>query len=93
AYRSLNSLLKDFNSNDNGNEYISRKNLTGEIEFKDVSFSFDDQSPPVIKELSFKIPAGQKVAIVGKMGSAKSTVIKLIAGILKPTSGMVLVDG
>ena len=93
AYRSLNSLLKDFNSNDNGNEYISRKNLTGEIEFKDVSFSFDEQSPPVIKELSFKIPAGQKVAIVGKMGSAKSTVIKLIAGILKPTSGMVLVDG
>ena len=43
--------------------------------------------------MSFKIPAGPKVALVGKMGSGKSTLSKLIAGILEPTSGSILIDG
>ena len=93
AYKSLNALLSGYNKSSLNDDYISRKNLSGEIEFKNVSFSFDEKSPPVIKDLSFKIPAGQKVAVVGKMGSSKSTVIKLIAGILQPSSGLVLVDG
>ena len=93
AYKSLNALLSGYDKSSLNDDYISRKNLSGEIEFKNVSFSFDEKSPPVIKDLSFKIPAGQKVAVVGKMGSSKSTVIKLIAGILQPSSGLVLVDG
>ena len=93
AYKSLNALLNGYNKDSLSEDYISRKNLSGEIEFKSVSFSFDEKSPPVIKDLSFKIPAGQKVAVVGKMGSSKSTVIKLMAGILQPSSGLVLVDG
>ena len=50
-------------------------------------------SQPAIHNVSFKIPAGQKVALVGKMGSGKSTLSKLIAGILEPTSGAILIDG
>ena len=72
---------------------ISRSSLKGEIEFKNVSYHFDGSSQPTIDNLSFKIPAGQKVALVGKMGSGKSTLSKLIAGILEPTSGAILIDG
>ena len=43
--------------------------------------------------MSFKIPAGQKVALVGKMGSGKSTLSRLIAGILEPTEGAIQIDG
>jgi len=43
--------------------------------------------------LSFKIPAGQKVALVGKMGSGKSTLSRLVAGIYQPTEGAILIDG
>ena len=93
AYKSLNKLLKNFSTDQISKQYISRQSLSGDIEFKNVSFSFEPTGSPLISDLSIKIPAGQKVAIVGKMGSGKSTVIKLIAGLLKPTAGSVLVDG
>ena len=72
---------------------ISRPNLKGEIEFKNVSYKFDGSDQPIINNLSFKIPAGQKVALVGKMGSGKSTLSRLIAGILHPTEGAIQIDG
>lgn len=93
AYKNLALLI--------GNKYtmhslsapISRPSFRGEVEFKNVSYHFDGSSQPTIDNLSFKIPAGQKVALVGKMGSGKSTLSKLIAGILEPTSGAILIDG
>ncbi len=72
---------------------ISRSSLNGEIEFKNVSFKFEGSKQPTINNISFKIPAGQKVALVGKMGSGKSTMSKLIAGMIEPTSGAILIDG
>ena len=65
----------------------------GEIEFKNVSFKFEGAKQLVIDNLSFKIPAGQKVALVGKMGSGKSTFSRLVAGIYEPTEGSILIDG
>jgi ATP-binding cassette subfamily C protein LapB len=58
-----------------------------------VSYQFDEASQPVLDNLSFKIPAGQKVALVGKMGSGKSTLSRLVAGIYAPTQGAILIDG
>ena len=93
SYRNLAELIgKKFNSTSDLSP-ISRPSFDGEIEFKNVSFSFDGAGPPTINNISFKIPAGQKVALVGKMGSGKSTLSKLIAGILEPTSGAILIDG
>ena len=93
AYKSLSNLIgKDFNSAANLSP-ISRPSLNGEIEFKNVSFKFDGTKQATIDNISFKIPAGQKVALVGKMGSGKSTLSKLIAGMIEPTSGAILVDG
>ena len=93
AYRNLAKLIgKKFNNVDNLAP-ISRPVLAGEIEFKNVSYSFEGAGQPTIDNLSFKIPVGQRVALVGKMGSGKSTLSRLIAGILKPTSGSILIDG
>ena len=93
AYKNLSKLIgKSFNSASNLSP-ISRSSLNGEIEFKNVSFSFEDTKQPTINNVSFKIPAGQKVAVVGKMGSGKSTLSKLIAGMIEPSSGSILIDG
>ena len=93
AYRNLSKLIgKSFNSA-SSLAPISRSSLNGEIEFKNVSFEFEDTKQPTINNISFKIPAGQKVALVGKMGSGKSTMSKLVAGMLEPTSGSILIDG
>lgn len=93
AYRNLAQLIgKTFNSAKELSP-ISRTALNGEIEFKNVSYKFDGSSNFTIKNLSFKIPAGQKVALVGKMGSGKSTLSRLIGGIIEPTEGAILIDG
>ena len=93
AYRNLSKLIgKSYNKADSLSP-ISRPTFSGEIEFKNVSFKFDGATQPVLKNLSFKIPAGQKVALVGKMGSGKSTFSRLVAGIYQPTEGAILIDG
>ena len=93
AYRNLDKLIgSKFNSAANLSP-ISRPKLSGEIEFRNVSYKFEGASQPVINNLSFKIPVGQKVALVGKMGSGKSTLSRLIAGIYEPTEGAILIDG
>lgn len=93
AYRSLAKLLGSKHSEHANLSPISRPQLNGEIEFKNVSFKFEGASQPILKNLTFKIPAGQKIALVGKMGSGKSTLSRLIAGILEPTEGAILIDG
>ena len=93
AYRNLSRLIgKGFRKTLNASP-ISRPKFVGEIEFKNVSYKFAGASQPTINNLSFKIPAGQKVALVGKMGSGKSTFSRLIAGIYAPTEGAILIDG
>jgi ABC-type bacteriocin/lantibiotic exporter with double-glycine peptidase domain len=68
-------------------------NITGDIEFRNVSFSYSNTSDYVIKNLSFKIEKGKKTAIVGTSGSGKSTLIKLILGLYEPTEGEIFYDG
>ena len=93
AYRNLSQLIgKKFNQATNLSP-ISRPAFIGEIEFKGVSYKFEGASQPTINNLSFKIPAGQKVALLGKMGSGKSTFSRLVAGIYEPTEGSILIDG
>ena len=92
AYRNLATLIGG-NSNASNLSPISRPAFNGEIEFKNVSYAFDGSKQATINDISFKIPAGQKVALVGKMGSGEIYSIKLIAGILEPISGAILIDG
>ncbi|TKA91769.1 type I secretion system permease/ATPase [Guyparkeria sp. SB14A] len=76
-----------------GKSWISRPGLTGEIEFRHVSFSYPQTGGVVLDDVSFRIRAGEHVAVLGRNGSGKSTIEKLILGLYEPDAGAVLVDG
>lgn len=93
AYKTLNALMQEDGNVDEGQQRLSRPVLSGEIEFKNVSYSFPGARSPIIRNLSLRIPAGEKVAVVGRMGSGKSTFARLAAGLIQPSEGSVLIDG
>lgn len=94
AYRALSSVMNDNTDQlDVTRSRLSRPHLSGAVEFKNVSYTFPGATNPIIRNLSLKIPAGQKVAIVGRMGSGKSTMSRLISGLIEPSEGSVLIDG
>jgi ATP-binding cassette, subfamily C, bacterial LapB len=94
AYRSLSALMEPADTDaDDLRPRLSRPHLAGHVELKGVSYTFPGATRPILRNLSLRIPAGQKVAIVGRMGSGKSTISRLIAGLVEPTEGAVLIDG
>ena len=92
AYKSLNDLFNIKQTNIDEVFAISRGNLSGTVEFRNVTYSYSPDAQPIIENVNIKIPHGQKVALVGKMGSGKSTIAKIITGSLKPTQGNILID-
>ena len=73
--------------------FLSRPVFNGDIEFREVSFAYPGAESNALTKVSFKIKAGEHVAILGRMGSGKSTIHKLILGLYQPTEGAVLIDG
>lgn len=73
--------------------FVSRSGFRGEIEFKDVSFQYPGQETLALRGVSFRLKAGEKVGVLGRVGSGKTTLEKLILGLYQPTSGAVLIDG
>ena len=73
--------------------FLSRPTFRGDIEFREVSFEYPSAEDSALTNVSFKIKAGEHVALLGRMGSGKSTVQKLILGLYQPTKGAVLIDG
>ncbi len=67
--------------------------ITGDIEFKDVTFTYDDTNITALKNLSFTLKQGETLAILGNTGSGKSTILNLIARLYDTDSGEVLIDG
>jgi ABC-type bacteriocin/lantibiotic exporter with double-glycine peptidase domain len=68
------------------------EHLAGEIELRDVSFSYNG-SAPVLKDISLRVRAGEKIAIVGPSGVGKTTLMSLLMRFYRPTSGEILFDG
>ena len=64
-----------------------------EIEFRNVSFNYEGSDKKIFEDLSFKIKAGEKIALVGNNGAGKTTIVKLLCGLYPPVSGQIFVNG
>ena len=73
--------------------FLSRPSFKGDIEFREVSFHYPGTDETALTKVSFKIKAGEHVALLGRMGSGKTTIHKLILGLYQPTEGAILIDG
>ncbi|TCP88809.1 ATP-binding cassette subfamily C protein LapB [Cricetibacter osteomyelitidis] len=74
-------------------KYITLKNIKGELKFNNVGFAYDNNAPTVIDGLNLTIKPGEKVGILGRIGSSKSTALKLAVGLYEPKQGNVTLDG
>lgn len=72
---------------------MKKQELEGRIELRDVCFRYSPTDPYILDGVCLKVEPGEHVAIVGPSGGGKSTLIKIILGLLEPTSGVVLIDG
>ncbi|AHE97032.1 type I secretion system permease/ATPase [Thioalkalivibrio paradoxus] len=93
ALQSLNRLMTQEVERPPGSAFLSRPRIRGDIEFRGVSFVYPNQGTPALDEVSFSIAAGEHVAVLGRVGSGKTTVAKLILGLYQPTDGAILIDG
>lgn len=73
--------------------FVHRPLLKGAIEFKNVTFTYPGQKLAALNDISFRVAPGERVGLIGRVGSGKSTVEKLILGLYEPDTGSVLIDG
>jgi ATP-binding cassette subfamily C protein LapB len=76
-----------------GKSFLSRPNLRGHIEFRNVTFYYPGARNPAIDSANFKIEAGEKVGIIGAIGSGKTTLEKLLINLYEPKEGSITLDG
>lgn len=97
ALRMLNRIMSLPTDRQVDRKYLPRTKVNGQLALREVSFSYPhsgaEHSPTVLKDVNLNIMPGQRVAILGKMGSGKSTILRMLAGLYQPTEGMVEIDG
>lgn len=93
ALESLEDIVHRTQERPSDRHFIKRIGLNGNIEFKGVNFTYPEDEHPTLKEVSFSVKAGEKVALIGRLGSGKSTIQNLLAGLYTPSSGAILFDG
>lgn len=92
AYKSLDEILGHQSEEEAAAAQVERQVIKGDISFKNVTFTYEEQPEPVLTDISFDIKAGQRLAIVGRIGSGKTTLLRLLCGLNPPDRGAVLID-
>ena len=92
AYKGLEDIMEKSVERPEGQPFVSPSAIAGKVEFRDVSFAYPEQDQEALRGVSFSIQSGEHVAILGRNGSGKSTILRLILGLYQPTSGGVFVD-
>ncbi|WP_416547873.1 type I secretion system permease/ATPase [Limnohabitans sp. DCL3] len=94
ALETLDGLIKRPRDREVGKRYVVPEQVQGRIEALDLEFAYPGESRlPVIRRLSLRLDAGTHLALLGRVGSGKSTLIRLMAGLYDPLGGSVRVDG
>ncbi len=93
ALRSLTHLSRLPQDRPEGRSYVHHDRLLGEIEFANVTFSYPNSQKPAIEHVDLRIAAGERVGIIGPIGSGKTTLGKLLLGLYTASNGAVRVDG
>jgi ATP-binding cassette subfamily C protein LapB len=98
AMKALDAVMAKPLDRDAGKAYVSRPDLHGRLALHDVAFAYPAAAgaaapPRVLKGVHLKLAPGERVAILGRIGSGKSTVLRLLAGLYEPCEGFVEVDG
>ena len=89
----LDDIMNKETEHEEGVTFLSRPDIAGGIQFRDVGFAYPEQERPALSALNFTVKPGEHVAIVGPIGSGKSTLFKLILKLFRQTEGSILIDG
>lgn len=92
AYRQIDRMMEQPPEGPEG-QGLPVTNLRGALEFRDVDFRYPNAPELALTGVNFKVEAGEHVALIGPIGSGKSTIARLLIGLYTPASGLVLVDG
>ncbi len=92
---SINSVGEILTANDveNNKGKVKVKKVSGDINFENVEFSYQNSNEPVLKDFNLHVKQGECIAFVGESGAGKSTILNLIVGFNSPTKGRILLDG
>lgn len=97
AMISIDKLMALPTERERGRSYVTGHRVTGDIALQDLSFAYPETdgnpAPRVLKNISVRVKAGERIAILGRIGSGKSTILRVMAGLYQPSEGMVEVDG
>jgi len=93
SLKRMNAILAVEPSIADAGSVTTRAAITGEIEFRNLTFRYHLNDEPVLRDINLTIPAGRAVAFVGRTGSGKSTLVSLISRIVEAPGGTVFVDG
>lgn len=93
ALQGIDSIMKLPIERPLGKNFVHRPDFEGNIEFRGVSFTYPGQEAGALYDISLRIRAGERVGIIGRVGSGKTTLEKLILGFYQPDSGSIWVDG
>jgi ATP-binding cassette subfamily C protein LapB len=92
AYRALDELMQKPVERPESKSYVRRTGFNGAIRFRDLDFSYPESPRKSLSGINFKIAAGEHVGIIGKVGSGKSSLLKLIIGLYQFENGSIAID-
>lgn len=92
TYEALNDIMNLPVEHPQGKKFVTRPEYKGKIDFRNVNFTYPNADKETLSNISFSVEPGEKVAIIGKIGSGKTTIQKLLVSLYHPSEGSILID-
>lgn len=92
TYEALNDIMNLPVEHPQGKKFVARPEYRGKIDFRNVTFTYPNADKETLNNVSFSVEPGEKIAIIGKIGSGKTTIQKLLVSLYHPDEGSILVD-